>query len=85
MNALKFSPDGSYLFSASDDGRLVAIKTGSWITHQIWNSPHTSKSVCGITIHPSGKLAMTFGNDLTIRTWNLLKGKQVKKKPPNLH
>lgn len=30
-----------------------------------------------ISIHPTGKLALTLGADLTLKTWNLIKGRQI--------
>lgn len=76
VNHVKFSPDGSYLFSASDDGTLAATKTGSWKTDNVWKMPHSGKAIIQISIHPSGKLALTLGRDCTVRTWSLIKGRQ---------
>jgi len=33
--------------------------------------------VYAISIHPSGKLALSVGKDKTMRTWNLITGKQA--------
>ena len=30
-----------------------------------------------MSIHPNGKLALTVGTDATLRTWNLVKGRQA--------
>jgi protein MAK11 len=30
-----------------------------------------------ISVHPTGKLALTLGDDMTIRTWNLINGRQA--------
>lgn len=76
VNQVQFSPSGSHLFSASDDGTLTATKSGSWLTENAWMKPHSGKAVTQIAIHPSGKLALTLGRDSTLRTWNLLKGRQ---------
>ena len=77
VNQVKFSPDGSFLFAASDDGSLTATRIGSWVVQNVWKKPHSGKPITHLSIHPSGKLALTVGKDNTIRTWNLLKGKQV--------
>lgn len=77
VNHLRFTPDATHLLSASSDGSLAAIRTGSWIPEGLWKTPHNNKSVNHITIHPSGKLALTLGADLTLKTWNLIKGRQV--------
>lgn len=77
VNQIEFSPDGKFLFSASDDGSLAATKIGSWITDNVWRTPHSGKAITFFAIHPSGKLALTVGKDATMRTWSLIKGRQV--------
>lgn len=77
VNHLRFTPDATHLFSTSSDGSLSATRTGSWISEQLWKSPHNGKAVTHVSIHPSGKLALTLGADLTLKTWNLIKGRQV--------
>lgn len=71
-----FTPDGSHLFSASDDGTLAATKTGSWLTDNVWRTPHSGRAIVALALHPSGKLALTIGKDGTLRTWSLIKGRQ---------
>lgn len=78
VNHVRFTPDSSHLFSASSDGSLAATRTGSWISEGLWKAPHGGKSINHISIHPSGKLALTLGADLTLKTWNLVKGRQVR-------
>lgn len=77
INHVRFTPDATHLFSASSDGSLAATRTGSWISEGLWKAPHGTKAVNHISIHPSGKLALTLGADLTLKTWNLVKGRQV--------
>lgn len=77
INHVRFTPDATHLFSGSSDGSLSATRTGSWISESSWKAPHGTKAVNHISIHPSGKLALTLGADLTLRTWNLVKGRQV--------
>lgn len=77
INHLRFTPDATHLLSASSDGSLSATRTGSWISEGLWKSPHNGKAVNHVTIHPSGKLALTLGADLTLKTWNLVRGRQV--------
>lgn len=77
INHLRFTPDVTHLFSASCDGSLAATRAGSWISEGLWKSPHSGKPVTHISIHPSGKLALTLGADLTLKTWNLVKGRHV--------
>lgn len=77
VNHLRFTPDATHLFSVSTDGSMNATRAGSWISEGAWKAPHAGKSVTHISIHPSGKLALTLGGDLTLKTWNLVKGRQV--------
>lgn len=77
VNHIRFTPDATHLLSAGGDGKLAATRAGSWVAEGLWKSPHNGKSVNHITIHPSGKLALTLGADLTLKTWNLIKGRQV--------
>lgn len=78
VNHLRFTPDATHLFSAGSDGALAATRTGSWISEGLWKAPHNGKPINHISIHPSGKLALTLGADLTLKTWNLVKGRQVR-------
>lgn len=77
VNHLRFTPDATHMFSASSDGSLAATRTGSWVAEGFWKAPHGGKAITHISIHPSGKLALTLGADLTLKTWNLMKGRQV--------
>lgn len=77
VNHVRFTPDATHLFSVSSDGSVVATRTGSWISEGLWKAPHGGKSVNHLSIHPSGKVALTLGADLTLKTWNLVKGRQV--------
>lgn len=77
VNHLRFTPDATHVFSAASDGTFAATRTGSWISEGFWKAPHGGKSITHLTIHPSGKLALTLGADLTLKTWNLVKGRQI--------
>lgn len=77
VNTLAFSPDGHFLLSGGADGKVFVTKIGSWITEKNWKSAHDGKPVLCLAIHPTGKLALTLGGDLTLRTWDLLKGRCV--------
>lgn len=77
VNHVQFTPDNSHLLTASDDGSLAATRTGSWILEASWRTPHGGKPITYLSIHPSGKLALSLGADLTLRTWNLIKGRQI--------
>ena len=49
-----------------------------WNT-RTWNCEKTLKAheggVTAISIHPSGKLALSVGKDRSMKTWNLIKGR----------
>lgn len=63
----------NFLFSGSDDGNVCVWNT------RTWNCEKTLKAheggVTAISIHPSGKLALTVGKDRAMKTWNLIKGR----------
>lgn len=42
----------------------------------MWRTPHSGRAIVALALHPSGKLALTVGKDATLRTWNLIKGRQ---------
>jgi len=63
----------THLFSGSEDGNVCVWNT------RTWNCEKTLKAheggVTAISIHPSGKLALTVGKDRGMKTWNLIKGR----------
>lgn len=75
VNALEFTPDSSHLLSVGSDGHFVATRIGSWMIEGNWRKAHGGSQVTHLTCHPSGKLALTLGSDLILRTWNLVKGR----------
>ncbi|GAB0100158.1 p21-activated protein kinase-interacting protein 1-like [Sergentomyia squamirostris] len=77
VNTVEFSPDGSHLFAGCADGSMLAYACDTWEVVKVWKDAHKGSSVNQIRIHPSGKLALSLGGDLTLRTWNLIKGRQA--------
>nr|ADD24153.1 p21-activated protein kinase-interacting protein 1-like [Lepeophtheirus salmonis] len=67
--------DSRYLFTASDDHNLYVLKTGSWKLEKTLFK-HQSP-VTDVSIHPSGKLALSIGDDQKLVTWNLIKGRSA--------
>uniref|UniRef100_A0A8C5QB10 PAK1 interacting protein 1 n=1 Tax=Leptobrachium leishanense TaxID=445787 RepID=A0A8C5QB10_9ANUR len=65
----------THLLSGAEDG-LICV----WNTKK-WECQHTFKAhkgqVSSLSIHPSGKLALSVGNDKTLRTWNLVEGRSA--------
>lgn len=77
INSLVFVPDGSYLISGGSDGKMAFIKTSNWKTDKVFEKAHKGTSVNYISVHPSGKLALSIGGDMILRTWNLINGRQA--------
>lgn len=77
MNSLEFTPCGSYLISGGSDGKIAFIKTSNWKVDKVFAKAHKGTSVNFISVHPSGKLALSIGGDLILRTWNLINGRQA--------
>lgn len=72
INCLQFHQN-SHLFSGSEDGTICIWKPGNW---QCLKTLRGHKgSVVAISIHPSGKLALSTSKDRTLKTWNLIKGR----------
>jgi protein MAK11 len=77
VNSLEFVPDGSYLISAGADGKMAFIKSGTWKVDKVFEKAHKGGSVNFVSVHPSGKLALSIGADMILRTWNLINGRQA--------
>lgn len=77
INCVAFTPEGSHLFTCSKDGSIGAIRCGNWQMEKHWPTAHKGSAVNTLAIHPSGKLALSTGEDGTLRTWNLIKGRQA--------
>lgn len=72
---MDFTPDCTHLLSAADDGRMIATRLKTWFTDATWKKAHNGSAVTHVSCHPSGKLALSLGSDLVLRTWNLVKGR----------
>ncbi|TNM98496.1 p21-activated protein kinase-interacting protein 1-like [Takifugu flavidus] len=65
----------SHLLSGGQDGLVCVWNTKKW---QCLKSIRAHKgSVMSLSVHPSGKLALTVGTDQTLRTWNLINGRSA--------
>ncbi|XP_058445146.1 p21-activated protein kinase-interacting protein 1-like [Malaya genurostris] len=76
INCLTFSVDGSYLFSGSFDGTISAINMKRLVVDKVWKNAHKSAVLC-ITIHPHGKVALSLGADMMLRTWDMVSGRTI--------
>ncbi|XP_055645140.1 p21-activated protein kinase-interacting protein 1-like [Toxorhynchites rutilus septentrionalis] len=76
VNCLTFVPDGSYLFSCSFDGSVSAINMKKLAIDKTWKNAHKAPVLC-ISVHPSGNLMLTLGADMSLRTWDLVKGRMI--------
>ncbi|KAK3872698.1 hypothetical protein Pcinc_022246 [Petrolisthes cinctipes] len=65
-----------HLFSASEDGKICIFNK-----KKKWKCEKTLKGhrgpVSSVSVHPSGKLALSVGKDRTMYTWNLIKGRKA--------
>lgn len=70
VTALEFF-DSKWLLSAGDDGKIFVWRTSDWEVFGELKG-HRDGGINDIAIHPSGKIAISAGNDRTLRLWNLM-------------
>ncbi|KAJ6664484.1 hypothetical protein lerEdw1_007141 [Lerista edwardsae] len=65
----------AHLLSGAEDGIMCIWDTKRW---ECLKSIKAHKGhVTALSIHPSGKLALSVGTDKTLRTWNLVEGRSA--------
>ncbi|XP_028283025.1 p21-activated protein kinase-interacting protein 1-like [Parambassis ranga] len=65
----------AHLLSGGEDGLLCVWSTRKW---ECLKSIKAHKGqVTSLSVHPSGKLALSVGTDKTLRTWNLINGRSA--------
>ncbi|XP_072219907.1 p21-activated protein kinase-interacting protein 1-like [Leuresthes tenuis] len=65
----------THLLSGGEDGLLCVWSTKKW---ECLKSIKAHKGhVTSLSVHPSGKLALSVGTDKTLRTWNLINGRSA--------
>ncbi|XP_014864318.1 PREDICTED: p21-activated protein kinase-interacting protein 1 [Poecilia mexicana] len=65
----------SHLLSGGEDGLLCVWSTKKW---ECMTTIKAHKGhVTSLSVHPSGKLALSVGTDKTLRTWNLINGRSA--------
>ncbi|XP_070498332.1 p21-activated protein kinase-interacting protein 1-like [Chironomus tepperi] len=77
VNSIQFVPDCSYLISCGADGKMAFTKTNTWKVDKVFEKAHKGSPVNYVSVHSSGKLALSIGNDMILRTWNLINGRQA--------
>ncbi|XP_069014037.1 p21-activated protein kinase-interacting protein 1-like [Embiotoca jacksoni] len=65
----------SHLLSGGEDGLLCVWSTKKWECLKSFKA-HKGQ-VTSLSVHPSGKLALSVGTDKTLRTWNLINGRSA--------
>ncbi|XP_040289155.1 p21-activated protein kinase-interacting protein 1 [Bufo bufo] len=65
----------THLLSGAEDGLMCVWNTKKWECQQTFRA-HKGH-VLSLSIHPSGKLALSVGTDKTLRTWNLVEGRSA--------
>ena len=75
-----FTPEGrlapTHLFTGSGDGSIsfFGLRAGDWECMRTINRAH-SKEVAAVSVHPSGKLALTAGREGVLKMWELTRGR----------
>lgn len=64
----------THLFSGGADGTLAVWSAGpAWDCLKVMTGHH--KEITALSVHPSGKLALSTSRDSTLRIWDLIKGR----------
>lgn len=68
--------DNKWLLSASDDGKICIWRTRDWeVLGEL--KGHKAGGINDLAIHPSGRIAISAGNDHTLRLWNLMTARKA--------
>lgn len=71
VGALYFTGN-SHLLSGGEDGRIGLFRIKDWECLHVLKH---KKPVTALTIHPTGKLALSVGKGRSLKLWNLMTGK----------
>lgn len=63
----------SHLLSASADGTVCIWRTQDWLCLHVLGGH--KDAVNSVSVHPSGRMAISGGRDRTLRLWNLVEGR----------
>ena len=67
-------PSRSHLISASEDGTLCLFRARDWAVLRSLKG-HKGR-VNSVSVHPSGKVALSVGKDRTLYMWDLMRGRR---------
>lgn len=73
MNALVWAGSG-HLLTGGEDGRIGLFRSRDWECLHVLRH---KKPISGLAVHPTGKVALSVGEDRSLRLWNLMTGKQA--------
>ncbi|KAI0251415.1 WD40-repeat-containing domain protein [Lactifluus subvellereus] len=68
-------PSRSHLISASEDGTLCVFRARDWAVLRSLKG-HKGR-VNSVSVHPSGKIALSVGKDRTLYMWDLMRGRRA--------
>ncbi|KAH8991658.1 WD40-repeat-containing domain protein [Lactarius akahatsu] len=68
-------PSRSHLISASEDGTLCLFRARDWAVLRSLKG-HKGR-VNSVSVHPSGKIALSVGKDRTLYMWDLMRGRRA--------
>jgi protein MAK11 len=68
-------PSRSHLISASEDGTLCVFRARDWAVLRSLKG-HKGR-VNSVSVHPSGKVALSVGKDRTLYMWDLMRGRRA--------
>ena len=68
-------PSRSHLISAAEDGTLCVFRARDWAVLRSLKG-HKGR-VNSVSVHPSGKVALSVGKDRTLYMWDLMRGRRA--------
>ncbi|KAK9237091.1 WD40-repeat-containing domain protein [Lipomyces kononenkoae] len=66
---------GKWLISGGEDGKILVWRTKDW--EVLADMKGHKGAINDISVHPSGKIALSVGRDRTLRLWNLMTAKNA--------
>ncbi|HEY7246742.1 MAG TPA: TIR domain-containing protein [Xanthobacteraceae bacterium] len=77
LSALAASPDGTFLVSGGEDGKIVVLDTASG--NLLREVPNAGNAIRALAVDPLGKRVMTVTNDATISILDAATGRALRK------